>query len=73
MQKPKEGEAQTKTVDGKKYHWCQKCEKWTIHAPNEHKEFKSEEAETDKAEATEAKIDGASILSMLQTVITERE
>jgi hypothetical protein len=33
--KPKDGEAVTKTVDGKKYHWCIKHKAWTIHAPEE--------------------------------------
>jgi hypothetical protein len=31
--KPTSGEAKTKTVDGKKYHWCIKHQAWTIHAP----------------------------------------
>jgi hypothetical protein len=32
---PKEGEAKTKTVDGKKYHWCPNHKAWTIHSPSE--------------------------------------
>jgi hypothetical protein len=33
MVKPKEGEAKTKTVDGKEYHWCPNHESWTRHSP----------------------------------------
>jgi hypothetical protein len=38
---PKEGEAQTKTVDGVTMKWCQKCGRWTkgdkLHSTEEHK------------------------------------
>jgi hypothetical protein len=32
-EKPRAGEGDAKTVDGKKYHWCVKHQAWTIHAP----------------------------------------
>ena len=36
---PKEGEAQTKTVDGKLWRWCAKCGRWsTTHGTAEHRD-----------------------------------
>jgi hypothetical protein len=32
---PAEKEPSTKTVNGKKYHWCPKHKLWTIHTPND--------------------------------------
>ena len=32
---PKDGEKQSKTVDGKEYHWCSNHESWTRHKPSE--------------------------------------
>jgi hypothetical protein len=35
MKPPKEGAAKSKTVEGKKYHWCPNHASWTIHHPND--------------------------------------
>ena len=43
--KPEDGKPKSKSVNGKQYHWCDKCEKWTLHTPEEHKDNKAEEAE----------------------------
>ena len=32
---PKDGEKQSKTVEGKDYHWCPDHEMWTRHKPSE--------------------------------------
>ena len=32
---PKEGEKQSKTVDGKDYHWCPNHSRWTRHKPSD--------------------------------------
>ena len=36
---PKDGEKQSKTVEGKEYHWCPDHESWTRHKPSECKGF----------------------------------
>jgi hypothetical protein len=47
--KPKAGEAKTKTVDGKKYNWCVKHQAWTIHTPeNCHLNKKVKEENSDQ-------------------------
>ena len=32
---PKQGEKNTKTFQGKTYHWCMKHKQWTVHKPSE--------------------------------------
>ncbi|KAI2500682.1 hypothetical protein MHU86_13765 [Fragilaria crotonensis] len=32
---PKEGEKQSKTVEGKDYHWCPNHNRWTRHKPSD--------------------------------------
>ena len=43
---PKPGESEIKTINGKKMHWCQKCDRWTVsHGTENHKSKEELQAE----------------------------
>ena len=54
---PKDGEKQSKTVDGKEYHWCPNHESWTRHKPSECKGigFTKDQAKKDADKSSDSK------------------
>jgi GAG-pre-integrase domain/Zinc knuckle len=41
---PKHGEPESKPVDGKEYHWCSKCKRWSpTHGTKDHKDLKKKD------------------------------
>ena len=63
---PGTGEAHTKTIDGKEYHWCKYHKKWTLHKPEECrlKDQASNQNEGVTASALLAEIDNGSFADL---------
>ena len=67
---PKEGEKQSKTVEGKEYHWCQHHEGWTRHKPSECKGIgftKAQGKDLDKSSDSKPKMKLSKALAAIST------
>jgi hypothetical protein len=77
--KPKAGEGEAKTVNGKKYHWCVKHQAWTIHTPDnchlntkKHTEDSQDQQHNTKIETPNANTPALTMSDALQAIADGR-